>query len=188
MHALCYTVSCCRFGHLGDSSGRRVTLLWSILCVSVSDFYRLLECCYKCAARFKVSMTQHVLPVKGKKTVEVLHLPCAIPLIASRIVWTRVDSSLCAMQMMPARLCATHIVFSRCSSAKLCLLPSAGAHHPHWLPANVSPHRHSRPCAHGSAAPGEACWAAAVWIECLFLPCTACSLLQSVGLQLGMHP
>ena len=28
---------CRRFGHLGDSRGRRVTLLWSILCVSVSS-------------------------------------------------------------------------------------------------------------------------------------------------------
>jgi hypothetical protein len=38
------TLCPCRFGHIGDSRGRRVTLLWSILCVSVSAQAGLCQC------------------------------------------------------------------------------------------------------------------------------------------------
>lgn len=59
----------CRFGHIGDSRGRRVTLLWSILCVSVSA---CTQGCCDCSA----AVSAHML----RSWVGVVFSPTAVPL------------------------------------------------------------------------------------------------------------
>jgi hypothetical protein len=57
------SASHCRFGHLGDSRGRRVTLLWSILCVSVSSpgFWQMRRSCIRFAGLGKLLYLAAVL-------------------------------------------------------------------------------------------------------------------------------